>query len=295
MFEDGSYYPETETFSRQQVQARTGVPDDVLAFWIKQELLLPIPAERRAHRRFSFEQLHIAMLLNAMRSLGANVNVLRKFSNVFQNGFRVWKKLELTPSQVRAAYELNSKINDFRAGQSVRVRQFAEDYGQSGIATSEEEIIKNWFLDELLEGATENLAEIALSTSKFDMWCVDWAKSLVSYDHLINRTEAWLAWIDNDERARLSYSDSMFLETDAGPLSAFYIPIQRLIARIWSDRLDEVQNRIAAERLEWRKQQIAAEELTDPAEARRLRRMYSIPEDGSGDGEPSQEGGEMSP
>src|ERR1043166_9025313 len=114
-------YPVDELFSRQQVQMLTGIPDDVLGFWMKEGLLVPEAGERRQHRRFRYVQLNIAVVLNAMRSLGANVGVLRSFSKLIQSGIVIAEASGLDRKQLDHGIDLARMLNRFRRGEVVEV------------------------------------------------------------------------------------------------------------------------------------------------------------------------------
>lgn len=276
-------YPTEETFSRQQVQERTGIADDVLAFWIKQGLLVPMPAEPRAHRRFSYEQLHIAVVLNAMRSLGANIAVLRKFSAALQDGFHQWYCSELDDNSMRVAHNLSEMLHEFTLGKQVRIPVSPDDWERTGIATSEQEIIQGWLWIEAREGATPDIAEFAKSISYRSAQSIAWARWITEPSFLYREegsadSSAWIAWIDGEGAAQFADENEDILHKDDGPLAAFFIPLRRLIRRLWPDRLDAATKRHAIDRHNSDIRFLQNLEATDPVRAGQFRKRNGIPE-----------------
>lgn len=244
LFDRATCYPVSKAFSRQQVQERTGIADDVLAFWMKQGLLVPLPAEPRAHRRFSFAQLHVAMFLNSLRSLGVNVGVLRQFADLFQTGLREAEAAELSASELSAAIRLNLKLAQFASGRPVRVRISADDWGKSGTAETERDIVQSWFWEESRDGASDAGAEYAQRISGSLGTAIDWALQLTSAEHLmLEGDNAWVAWQDASGIARLAHDDEVSLHNEDGPLGAFYVPISRLIRKLWPERVEPARQR----------------------------------------------------
>lgn len=245
-------YPVSETFSRQQVHERTGIADDVLAFWIKQGLLIPLPAEPRAHRRFSYAQLHVAMFLNSLRSLGVNVGVLRQFAHLFQAGLREAEASEMSSKELSAAVRLNLKINKFRLGHSIRVRVSEDDWEKSGIAKTESDLIQSWFWEDARDGACTIGSEYAQRTSGSLGSATDWALQLTSADHFrLTDDDAWIAWQDRAGTAQLAHEGEIALDDEEGPLGAFYVPISRLIRKVWPERVEPARQHFAAQPPRW--------------------------------------------
>lgn len=277
-------YPIRETFSRQQVHERTGIADDVLAFWIKQGLLVALPAERRAHRRFSYEQLHIAVVLNAMRSLGANIGILRKFSAALQNGFVTWRESGFAPQSLSAASTLCERLDRFSRGEPVELRASADDYRRAGFAASTADVVQSWLWDEVYEGATEELANFAKSLTLQMARSVRWAIWLTDPSYLMldgssPDSDAWIAWIDEAGDPRFAEGNELILRSENGPLAAFYIPIRKLILRLWPERLEAARERRRIRQHNSTIRRLMQLEDADPVEARRYRQRLSIPDD----------------
>lgn len=275
-------YPVRESFSRQQVHERTGIADDVLAFWIKQGLLVPLPAERRAHRRFSYEQLHIAAYLNALRSIGANVGVLRKFATMFQDGFVRWRSSGLDPASLRSAITLCEALDKFAAGEPVKIRISADDYRREGIARFEQEVVQAWLWEEAREGASLELAVFAKSLTiqmarniHAALWITE--PGYLALDEHSERT-TWIAWIDGLGDPRLATEGENILRDENAPTAAFYVAICQLIARLWPERIEPARKRYKIQQHNSLVRHLIDLEARDPGEARAYRRRMGIPD-----------------
>jgi DNA-binding transcriptional MerR regulator len=284
MWDDhGQYYPVTEAFSRQQVQERTGIADDVLGFWIKQNLLVPLPSKPRMHRRFGYEQLHIAVVLNAMRSLGANVGVLRKFGDAFQTGFTLWKASALKAEALAGAIRLSERLKEFASGKKVRIYTSEADFEAERDAEIEAEIVQSWLWREAVDGARSSNVAFAKALSAYEASSLSWALDLNATSHLTldNRDsgDAWIAWIDPEGGPRIAYGNAVALHNEDGPLAAFYIPVSRLIKQLWSDRVKAAQDH-RAKRLHNSRLALLIEcEASEPARASALRRSWGLQDD----------------
>lgn len=277
------FYPVNETFSRQQVHERTGIADDVLAFWIKQGLLIPLPAERRAHRRFTYQQLHIAAVLNAMRSLGANIGILRKFAAALQDGFVTWSDSGLEPEALWPAISLCVSLDKLSRGERVEVQASADDYRRSLLATNESELIQGWLWEQANEGVTLQLADFAKMLTIQEAHQVKWALGLTEPSHLwwtseTNRESAWIAWIDDAGNPQIADDDEVILDSETGPLAAFYIPIGRLIRRLWPDRIERAHDLHRIQRHNAQIAHLTAMEKSNPRQAAILRERADLPD-----------------
>lgn len=275
------YYPIRETFSRQEVQERTGVSDDVLAFWIKQGLLLPLPAAPRAHRRFSYEQLHIAAVLNGMRSLGANVGVLRSFADAFQKGASLLSNTGFSREELHSACTLSWRLEEFRREKQVDVYHLLtpEPFSHRP-ADTEEEIVEDWLIGDRNEGASELLASFAKSLSRQSERSLSWLLQLTSSGNLIHPNDVgahWIAWLDEDSNPHIVSSQAVILNELDGPMAAFYLPMPKLVANLWPDRLKSAQEIYEREREKSLLRRLAILQERDPAEADRFRLLHSLP------------------
>lgn len=276
-------YPVRESFSRQQVHERTGIADDILAFWIKQNLLVALPAAPRAHRRFSYEQLHIAAVLNAMRSLGANVGVLRKFSAMLQEGFTLWRSSGFDPSALISAASLCERLDNFARGYPVAMRPPAEEFRCIGYADNVEQVIQSWLWEYMGDNAGAELAAFAQTLTILQARSIRWALNLTDPSILAlsdtGGSSAWVAWIDDTGNPRIAEGNENVLHGDNGPLAAFYIPISRLITRLWPERLEAACQRYKIQRHNEILNSLIKLEADDPSQASAYRKRMSISDD----------------
>jgi DNA-binding transcriptional MerR regulator len=292
---DSDFYPTDEEFSRQAVQRISGVPDDVLAFWIKQGLLLHNPTTPRAHRRFGYEQIHIAVVLNAMRSLGANISILRKFAAPIQRGLALSKSARLTYSESRVAVRMAQRLASYQRGDKQEIvgaewwkGDHSNDVAGSNRAydlarrepRDEADLIASLKAQEENEGNVQKAAAVAAGWNEEDADCVDWWRDLCMPDILSSGPDfnwVWLAWVEPDGRPRVHGGDDAAPTLTARmPVMAFYISISRLIRPLWADRAALAEEDRRRRQVETRKRRLADLDRTNPEEAARLRKVYGM-------------------
>ncbi|MFY7819754.1 helix-turn-helix domain-containing protein [Novosphingobium sp. B1] len=243
-------YPASRLFSRQDLQAATGISDDVLGYWFKEGLLAAVPASNRSHRRFQFDQANIAVVLEAMRRLGANIGVLRKFAEILQHGKAVASEAnELDHMVARLCGDLARILGRFDDGHTVEI--YNEEWLKSARdgnhdldipslrpAKSRQEIIDDWLYINAREGDVKAALPFATSLTSYDAFCFDAYIDLINPEIVGERLPdwnwVWLTWIDQSGKARIYSGEdaSPSLVTDM-PVSAFYISVSRLIRPLW--------------------------------------------------------------
>jgi DNA-binding transcriptional MerR regulator len=67
---------ETKLYSRAQLVAISGAPEDAVVFWLRNGLLRPVEREGRQHRRFDRREVQIAAILREARQIGLNVGAM---------------------------------------------------------------------------------------------------------------------------------------------------------------------------------------------------------------------------
>ena len=176
----------TRLFGRKDIGAITGVPDDLLGYWLTERLLLPVvhtEDQTRKHRRFDFRQIHLAILLKELHSFGVNINGLRGFSNTVQSAIRIGNEIgsdELNWS-VASAIEL---IDDFY--RDIQVRVYSKSFQDMIVATSVEQIILH--SAELHDSDTETVANFASDRPRSDSELLRIYRGLVSEESLVSRS-----------------------------------------------------------------------------------------------------------
>ena len=63
-------------YGRADLVAIAGVPDDAVAFWLRNDLLISYVSGDRKHRRFAERELKFAMVLGELRNYGMNVRAM---------------------------------------------------------------------------------------------------------------------------------------------------------------------------------------------------------------------------
>ena len=92
---------------RSDITERAGVPDDVLTFWLRRNLIRPVAGARGKgnHLRFERHQAAIAAILNVARTAGLNVVALSAISDTVQGAFAVWRQANRPAEDVVAVLE----------------------------------------------------------------------------------------------------------------------------------------------------------------------------------------------
>lgn len=227
-----------QTFTRQEMALLTGIADDVLAFWIKNGLLVASEGGvgKGSHRKFTGYQINIAGVLAELRSNGINIAGLRAFASELQRGTALCEKAECNFPSIAEAMELRRKIDAFKRHEHVIVGGIDND---RKLANSMQEIVEDFFYDPRHRYDTpQNIAAFAdrIRTDDFDS--IRLFEALNSFD----RGEEWLA-------IRVSENEWKIHTTiQAGRSEAFeqgnhrsglYLWVGRIVADIWGSRLEQ--------------------------------------------------------
>jgi len=79
--------------SRAEIGAAACVPDDVVVFWIRQDLLKSEENGERKHKRFSRREVRFAVLLRELRKYGMNVGALREIISQLRSALEIYDGL----------------------------------------------------------------------------------------------------------------------------------------------------------------------------------------------------------
>lgn len=111
------------TFTRQEIAQRVGVGEEVLAFWIKNELIVSTEGGGGAgrHRRFDRFQVNIAGILAELRRFGVNVGALRSLAALLQRGTALGAGAECNFWAIQNAVDLRRALDRFAAGEIIEV------------------------------------------------------------------------------------------------------------------------------------------------------------------------------
>lgn len=107
---------EPKLYSRAELAAIAGVPEDAVVFWIRQGLLVSVDREARKHRRFDAREIKMAALLGEARSLGMNVSALRAIAEKVRAALVPY---DLIPSEITKG-KLAGEFIDVVAGDDER-------------------------------------------------------------------------------------------------------------------------------------------------------------------------------
>lgn len=97
-----------EPLSRGALVARVGVPNDVMQFWLRNELILPMeaPGGRGRHLRFAWYEANIAAIMNQLRILGVRIEGMLSITRIFRQAIVYFDELGLNRDEVHALWSM---------------------------------------------------------------------------------------------------------------------------------------------------------------------------------------------
>lgn len=100
--------PNHEPLSRSGMTGRTGVPNDVLTYWVRYELVRPIvaPSGVGRHLRFHWYEANIAAVMNQLRILGVRIEGMLSIARVYRDAIAFFDGFDLDFDQVHALWSL---------------------------------------------------------------------------------------------------------------------------------------------------------------------------------------------
>lgn len=164
-------------FTRRQVAELTGASDDVLSFWIKNDLITPTSggSGKGSHRKFDLFQVNIAAVLLELRKFGVNIGTMRSLARMLQDGVTLGRSAECNHRAIYDALNLFELLDRYRSGQEVHVYldTWGDDAGTNAgypkeqLATSEQHILDHTRRDQgNLHDTYENVAAFAARITK---------------------------------------------------------------------------------------------------------------------------------
>lgn len=94
----------TALLSRSQIGELAQIGDDVLAFWLRSDVLLNETEGARKHRRYRLSEAKIATILGEVRQFGANISALKSIAAALREAQRAyssdWSKIDTWGSDV---------------------------------------------------------------------------------------------------------------------------------------------------------------------------------------------------
>lgn len=81
-------------YSRSELIAISGAPEDAVVFWIRQGLLQSATEGQRKHLRFDRTEVKLAALLREARAMGLNVDIMRQLVAEVRAGVGVWRQFD---------------------------------------------------------------------------------------------------------------------------------------------------------------------------------------------------------
>ncbi len=290
-----------QMFTRQQVAKLIGVSDDMLAYWLKQGLLVPTSGGdgRGSHRRFDFVQVNIAAVYRELRRFGVNVGALRSLAELLQGAAKLGATYNLHPSNYSTAANLANKLRQFRNGEAVLIprHKHGDDPppGLRGRARSD------WRMqDRSAETEDEVVEHVVGQWSDYDPVTAILAAAegmgpnrdteAHVYADLVSEARApgysgaysWLLALEPGEPCRIEFGfdGAKFFDTiSAGSPEDFgsgiFIPVSGIFRRIWDMKSPDDY---ARERAQWRLER-DRQQITDLLSAAGIIAIVTVHED----------------
>jgi DNA-binding transcriptional MerR regulator len=162
-----------QEMTRQQLSALAGVNDEVLAFWIKNDLIMASSGGegKGSHRKFDGFQVNIAGVLAELRNLGVNLAGLRAFAKQLQLATVLGKSAECNPFAFHEALELRGKMDAFARGETVEVAFDERGYVP---ASNQADILRHYAAwPNHLHDSFDKIAAFAARITRDDWFLVD--------------------------------------------------------------------------------------------------------------------------
>ncbi|MCG7349920.1 helix-turn-helix domain-containing protein [Sphingomonas sp. ACRSK] len=267
--------PTQQLFTRQQVAKLVGVSDDMLAYWLKQGLLVPTTGGegRGSHRRFDFVQVNIAAIFAQIRRFGVNIAGLRSLADLLQAAAKLGASYELHLSNYTNAAFLADTLHRFRRGEAIMIdahsrsedppsgmtrREIRDWEDEKRPAVSESEILEHyiaWRIDydspESVLAAAEHMGPGRKTEAHVYVDLVSEALSPGYSD-----TYSWLLALEPGEPCRIEFGSDgakFFDSINAGSPedfgSAIFVPVSGIFRKMWGFNSSEYYKRLREGRL----------------------------------------------
>lgn len=244
-------YPAHLQFTRQQIAELTGISDEVLAFWLKQQLLVakdePISGRGR-HKRFGFVQIHIAAILNQLRNFGVNISGLRSVSEILQAAVKTGERVlsdEIDPETFCDATHLENMLQEYKQGQTRHGRIVARNW-------SEFNSFDDWFANYIQDNSFRRTLNDSIALFKTlkpgEGRLLELYKGLTDPEHFRRGPDSGDGWAEHvfsiapgpdGDWAIVQYDDdpsSSLKERMAEPVSYISVRVSKLVRDIWQPK-----------------------------------------------------------
>lgn len=240
-----------QLFSRQELALLTGIDDEVLAFWIKNGLLVPSAGGggKGSHRKFTGHQINIAGVLSELRNFGINLAGLRAFVTPLQSANALVESAECNYAAIPDALDLRRRIDDLRNYRPVRI---LDEDGEEQLAKSVEDIVHHFDSDPRGNFDTlDNIASFVDRITAQDIPNIELIMGLIDHGYArvsegkvyhYGADKFWLALRrSEDQWSVFGASDSLPSRFEAHNFrSGVYLSISNIIQSIWGDRIEPI-------------------------------------------------------
>lgn len=250
-------------YTRRQIMVMTGVNEGALGFWIKEGVLTAIEGGdgRGSHRRFSPMQVSAIGLIKELQSYGVNVQQLRSFGALLQEGIDAVETCGLHPSSVGEAEWLAKYLARFRSGQTVKIYK-NQSHEKEVPAKTEGEIIEYYLCGSSYHDDRADIIEFASKAASGNPNALRLGNIIYNemyHDDISDYSIILWRGLDGGwEFGDSTEPSQQFIPMPEGRRSGIMLGVGVIIREIWDIDLDEKRRRAYIRGL--------ARELTDNPE-----------------------------
>lgn len=232
--------PRSARFSKGDLSRLSGVPENVLTFWLRAGLLVPVEGGdgRGSHRRFDRMQVSLAAILREMHAFGANITTLNSFAEFLRPVMIYGETLKYDPGTIALAAYTERRLARFRAGYKFKIWRRSDKGAEPVDAVSEQEIAEDFTNNTL---PIQEFMLLCKRVGQFDLEAFSiYADILEVIDTLDVGLRSWLLWnVDGKWASSTSTSTSEAFSVVPPVNSAMYIGVSSILKMVWNIDYDE--------------------------------------------------------
>ncbi|RJY09353.1 MerR family transcriptional regulator [Aurantiacibacter aquimixticola] len=232
--------------SRGQIAEISGVSSHTLAFWLRNEILVPSSGGHGSgsHKKFHPIQATIAAIFGKLQAIGLNIAALKAISDIIQTGVRVGLSTNLQPYSILAAVETKKSLLDLELGKQVRLWNVSSDTDKELFANKPEDLLKDLEAGRPEFDLAEDIYEFARKIEE------DQFMGLKAFSEIKSAMEgldwsnpSWLLWQDQHGSWQISSQTepgeqfSRHPDADTG----IFLAMGTIVRAVWNIDLHEIK------------------------------------------------------
>lgn len=175
-------HPKRMLFTRQQMSELTAIPEDVLNYWMRENVVRAAEGGggKGQHRRFKYTEINLAAILNEVRGFGANLSSLKELAKVFHASADWAEDKGMAPDDLRLISLIQSNRAQFNKHgfYPAPAADFPDRQpdGKSDFTGKLRVHLRSW--DDVVEWMSRSLFYIDELGAKFDARHFEWADTV---------------------------------------------------------------------------------------------------------------------